>query len=91
MRKNVKKGIALLLIGMTLCGTAITVHAAGCNYEHHGVRISAGAHTNSFEHIHGSKTCKVTQQYEDYKVVCTGCGAVLSRYSELKTENHVIK
>ena len=93
MKRKIKKSIALVLLGITLCGGALTAQAAttGNCYTHQGVRINTGTHPNTYQHVHGAKTCTVTQKYQDYKIVCTKCGVVLSTGSELITETHTIQ
>ncbi len=87
--KKFGKTVAALVLGIVLLGNSIPVQAAASNcYEHHGIEIGNGSHGNSYVHTHGVYQCKVVQYYEDYKVVCQNCGAVLSTRSVRLSETH---
>lgn len=93
MKKNIKKYIALILLGFTFCGSVLTTQASanGNCYTHQGVKINTGSHTNTYEHTHAGKKCKVEQKFKDYKIVCTKCGAVLSTGSDFNGETHTVQ
>lgn len=90
MKNRMRKSILMITLGVTLLGTTIPVNAAvarNCT-AHQGVEIGAGSHTNTYEHTHAAKKCTVVQEYNDYKIMCKNCGAVLYTRSELKKETH---
>ncbi len=89
MKKKIKKSIALVLLGVTLCGSALTAQAACYSHEAEG-RTYAGKHSETHTHTHGGKTCTVTTDYIDYKVYCIHCGYLMATYKEFNGETHSV-
>lgn len=92
MNKKMKKLIATLLLGMTLCGSVLTAQAAvlGCGHPstittttHYNVTYTHTYTANSVEYVY-----TITVPHTKFIVTCSNCGTVLQTNDIAGTPTH---
>lgn len=84
--KKMKKFLALMLMGVTLCGNILTAQAA-CS--HIGNPTETWTEIEISYHDHNGIWCQKQRYYEVYDVYCNKCGAYMGRPRTYRYEVHI--
>lgn len=96
MKNKMKKLVALMLVGVALCGSVMTTQAAETSTHetcsHEGILKKYGTRTTTTSHTYVKNSvtyvCQITITYDLYDVVCGKCGVWLSDHETKVSETH---
>lgn len=98
MNNKIKKLMVTLLLGITLCGSVLTVQAVTprtCGHPETAKKTTTTTYNEVYTHVikpnNVEQVCTITVPHTKIVVTCGDCGAVLHTEDHVGTATHSLK